>query len=916
MGKNNSSIDRKKVIYIPFLIVLFAVLIINIVTFYVSRNIYMKQLENYTENYAMMLADNIEDNQENLYRIIDIMDEKMISVGTDILMNKENIDNQYLKELRDNFNLRSISWFNYEGETVYSSEDRFIGWKAEEDDPIDSFIKSSDIIRIEEIRKSLDNYEFIKSVFVRSDDGEFVQIVINAEDIYNLVEKYTYQATIDEFTKEETVLYGYVMNIEKDMLFGSMYDMDYEKEKINYASVIEGNTESHITSENPLNMKVMEAAVPLKYRDRVVGVIVLGVSTYYARTSMWLVCFDVFVIGVGFLLIFYMFIRKNLITSLNELDRNLDMLNIEEQSYVMMPEDDKSVFTGIYQTLNGILSRVYENNDKILMLDKKFFLALKESGTVYWEYDSIKKSLVFPYGDILRNTDINGEYSEISLAEMLNDEMIANISEKALKKIQYAGDNIQHVAKLYAKNGKEVWVYLALIKNVDEGKTNYSGICIDISKFKEQEKHIKELVYIDEMTSLYNGRYFNEKLRERLFGNIEGTVVLFDVDSFNELNNIKGMVFGNKVLKKIASIVESFRPEGSFVSRLGEDEFAILMKKDDEEIQEFLACLKREFGRDIFVEDEYVRINLSIGIALFGSSADDDEKIMREADMAMNKAKSKSRNNTNYLYFKHDMFSEIVNSNRITELLKYSIKNDGFKLLYQPQINSFTGYIDGFEALIRLKNLIISPLEFISIAEKRGLINFIGRWVFEESVSQISIWNKHGFEMKPVAVNMSVKQMDDNGFVEFMEKILKKYKVDAKYVEIEITENLLIEDTNKAIDLLNRIKDIGMSLALDDFGSGFSSISYLTKFPVDKIKYDKSLVDQYADDKNCSVIQKLNLLAEEFNIKTLAEGVETPEQYELLRDAGCHCIQGYYFSKPLEPDKVESIYMKNFLKTD
>jgi diguanylate cyclase (GGDEF)-like protein len=914
MGKNNRSIDRKRLIYIPFLIVFFAVLIINIATFFVSRNIYMEQSENYAENLAIMLSDNIKDNQENLDRIIELLDEKMISVGNDVFMNIEHVDSKYLKELCGNFNLQEINLYDNEGEIIISSVDSLIGRKYEKGSPIDRFVRSSERVKVEDIRKSFDSDDYIKSVFVRSDDDGFVQVVVNAEDIYKLIEKYTYQSTLDEFTKDETVLYSYLMNMVLEKVAGSLGVVDHEYDMTHYASVINGNTKVHITSENPIDTKALEVAVPLKYGDMTVGVIVIGVSTDYARTSMLLVCFNVFVLCAGFLLIFYRFIKKNLVTSLNELDSNLDMLNIEKHSYVMMPEDDKSIFTGIYQTVNGILSKVYEYNDKVLMLDKKFFSALRESGTVYWEYDSIEKNLVFPYGDILRRTDINGEDSEIALSEIVNDEMIAIISERVSMKIVDSGDNVQYIDKLCPENGKEVWVYLALIKNMDKVKTNYSGICIDISKFKEQEKHIYDLVFRDEITSLYNGRYFNEKLRERLLGNSVGAVLLFDIDSFNELNNIKGMVFGNKVLKTIAKIIKLYRPEGSFVSRLGEDEFAVLMKNDNNGRQELLDSLTRVFGKDILVGDEYVRINLSIGIALFGFDAHDDERIMREADMAMNNAKRKSRNRTNYLYFNQDMFGEIVNTNRITELLKHSIENEGFKLLYQPQINSLTGFIDGFEALIRMKNLNISPLEFISVAEERGLINRIGRWVFEEAVSQISRWNKNGLEMKKVAVNMSVKQMDDSGFVEFMERILEKYKVEARYVEIEITENLLIGDTEKAVDLLNRIKDIGISLALDDFGSGFSSISYLTKFPVDKIKYDKSLVDQYADDKNCGVIQKLNLLAEEFNIKTLAEGVETLEQYKLLRDAGCHCIQGYYFSKPLEPDRIESIYMKNFLK--
>lgn len=266
---------------------------------------------------------------------------------------------------------------------------------------------------------------------------------------------------------------------------------------------------------------------------------------------------------------------------------------------------------------------------------------MRESGTVYWEYDSIEMNLEFPYGDILRRSDINGEDSEIALSEMVNVEMIAYISEKVSMKMADSGDSIQYIDKLYHDNGKEVWVYMALIKNEDEGSTNYCGICIDISKFKEQEKHIYDLVYIDEITSLYNGRYFNEKLRERLKNNNEGAVLIFDIDSFNELNNIKGMVLGNKVLKSTAELIKSCGLEGSFVSRLGEDEFAVLMENDNKGIRELLDNIISVFGKDIQADGEYIRVNLSIGIALFGTSAYDDERIMREADMAMNNAKEK-----------------------------------------------------------------------------------------------------------------------------------------------------------------------------------------------------------------------------------------------------------------------------------
>ena len=238
MDKNKSSIDRKRLIYIPFLIVLFAVVIINIVTFFVSRNIYMEQLEDYAENLTMMLSDNIKDNQENLDRIIKIIDDKMVSLGNEVVMNRESVDSQYLKELCENFRIQEINLYNGEGEIIISTVDSLIGRKYEKGSPIDRFSMSSGRVMVEDIRKSLDSDEYIKSVFVRGNEGEFVQVVINAEDIYNLVEKYTYQATLDDFTKDETVLYGYVMDMEQDILAGSLDVRDYENEMTNYAGVI------------------------------------------------------------------------------------------------------------------------------------------------------------------------------------------------------------------------------------------------------------------------------------------------------------------------------------------------------------------------------------------------------------------------------------------------------------------------------------------------------------------------------------------------------------------------------------------------------------------------------------------------------------------------------------------------------
>ncbi|SHI84444.1 diguanylate cyclase (GGDEF) domain-containing protein [Dethiosulfatibacter aminovorans DSM 17477] len=884
--------DKKRLIYIPLLLTLFTVLLINITTYHISKNIYMNQLEDYAENLATMLSRKISDNSESLDRIIGIVDEKMIGIGREVFRNRDNIDSQYLKEACKNHNLTGLYLYDSEGRTVYSSDDSLTGWKSEKGDPIDMFSRSEEPVLVEDIRKSLDGDEYIKSIFVRGDNGEFVQIVINAEHIRSLVEKYTYQAALDDFTRDEHVLYGYVLNVEPGSFPGNL------------------DIGEHAVSGDFSHMDALEVTVPLRHGGKIVGNIILGVSLEYARTSMYMVCLNVVALCCGWILIFYRMVGKKLISSLNELDRNLKLINVGEHAAIMMPEDKKSVFVGIYGTINNMLHKIYEYNEKVKKLDKKFFLALRESGTVYWEYDSMKKKLAFPYGDVLKSSHVNGGCDEIAISEILKDGMVDSVYERISRRISESGSKTQFVERLGMKDGKEAWIYLAIMKNVEEEKGLYSGICIDISGLKEQEKHIYDLAYKDDITSLHNRRYFNEKFKEKLLKNHSGTVVMIDIDSFYEMNNVRGMCFGDEVLRVVGNLIEFCSGKGSFVSRLGEDEFAVLMANDGEKVNGFLQCIKEKFGRNILIGGEPVKLNLSIGVTSFGADSHNDERILNEADLAMKSAKQSSRNITNYRYFRQHMLGDIIEINKISELLNHSIENDGLRLLYQPQINSATGSADGFEALLRLMDVNISPPDFISVAEGRGMINIIGRWVFEEAARQISEWKRKGFAVKPVAVNMSVRQIDDNGFVEFMEKTLEGYGVEPEYIEIEITENLLFEDTKRAVVFLNKIKDIGVSLALDDFGSGFSSISYLTRFPVDKIKYDKSLVDQYANIDKCSVIQKLNLLAGEFNIKTLAEGVETREQFELLRDAGCHAIQGYYFSKPLEPEDVE----KNFLK--
>jgi EAL domain-containing protein (putative c-di-GMP-specific phosphodiesterase class I) len=282
------------------------------------------------------------------------------------------------------------------------------------------------------------------------------------------------------------------------------------------------------------------------------------------------------------------------------------------------------------------------------------------------------------------------------------------------------------------------------------------------------------------------------------------------------------------------------------------------------------------------------------------------------ADMAMYDVKEQGKNN--YKFFNEKMTKKLKEQIQIEKFLREAIEEEQFKLVYQPQIATVTGKITGFEALLRLKNYFISPAVFIEIAEENGMIIQMGRWVTKEAIDQIARWKEKGLSLKPIAINFSAKQLNDMDYVAFLERVLKERQVDAKYIEIEITESIFLDQKEETIVFLNQLKNLGVKIALDDFGTGYSSLSYLTFLPVDKIKLDKSLCDKFLEIEHIAVMDNIISLAHSLNLEVVAEGVEEIEQYKRLRVAKCNYIQGYLFSKPLENFEAEKVYEDNFLE--
>jgi diguanylate cyclase (GGDEF)-like protein len=442
-----------------------------------------------------------------------------------------------------------------------------------------------------------------------------------------------------------------------------------------------------------------------------------------------------------------------------------------------------------------------------------------------------------------------------------------------------------------------------------EENSNFKGLYLVIN---ELLKKIERLAYNDYLTDLPNRISFFEKLEKQVNSKKNLAIMLLDLNDFKAVNDTRGHLFGDKLLKSVSTALLEVSNQYTYISRFGGDEFLLIVSSDSKILINNAAYnIINRFEKEFLVDGEKVNIGASMGISLYPK---DDEKIqglISKADMAMYAAKHKQANN--YVFYSEEMLNNILEKEEIEKILRSAIKNHGFKLVYQPLVDTFSGEIVAFEALIRLKEQSISPDKFIKVAEEKNLINKIGRWVIKEAISQLAQWKEKNIKIKPISVNVSVKQMKDEGLISYIQQLLMEFDVSSKYIYFEITESLLIEDENKANEFMNKLKSIGTKIAIDDFGSGYTSIQYLKMFPVDIIKFDKALIDEYLNVENKQVVISLIMLANEFKLYVVAEGVETYEQYEILKELKCQCIQGYLFSKPVEKNVVESIINCNYL---
>jgi diguanylate cyclase (GGDEF)-like protein/PAS domain S-box-containing protein len=464
-------------------------------------------------------------------------------------------------------------------------------------------------------------------------------------------------------------------------------------------------------------------------------------------------------------------------------------------------------------------------------------------------------------------------------------------------------------------DGESIDVEMAARSILYEGRFAVQVVGRDITQRKKSEQTIKHMAYYDSLTGLPNRNQFRNHLNEVLRHQQEKmhAVLFLDLDRFKIINDTKGHSVGDIILQKVAGRLEKAVQNEGLVSRQGGDEFIIVLKDvDKENTSQVAKRILNEFSNPFEVNSEEFYVTPSIGISIYPTDGNDEETLIKNADTAMYQAKERGKNNYQF----YSIISGGISNwkMKLENWLRRAMEQNQMTLHYQPQVDLRTGKIVGVEALIRWNHPeygYIAPSEFIPLAEETGLIVPLGKWILREACERRKAWKDAGFRDFPIAVNVSVRQFQDEQIIPFISDMLEEIGLEANYLELEITESLMQNLENSTI-ILNQLKKLGVLLSVDDFGTGYSSLSYLKHLPIDKIKIDKSFVDDILYHSNQGMMVK-TIIDMGMNLKfgVIAEGIETEEQVKFLTRNACQIGQGYYYSKPLSAEKLEEFLIKS-----
>jgi diguanylate cyclase (GGDEF)-like protein/PAS domain S-box-containing protein len=447
-----------------------------------------------------------------------------------------------------------------------------------------------------------------------------------------------------------------------------------------------------------------------------------------------------------------------------------------------------------------------------------------------------------------------------------------------------------------------------------DGREYIGSIFTDITDQKLTEQKLDKLAHYDMLTNLPNRALFYDSLKHYISkakrSSSKIALMFIDLDNFKTINDTLGHDYGDILLKKVSEKLKSILRAEDIVSRLGGDEFTVILDGIESNAYPSVVAQKiiDELMKPIKLKDEMGYIGSSIGISIFPDDALDMDILIKNADMAMYTAKDAGKNT--YRYFTEEMDADTKEKMELTNDLRQATANNELILYYQPIIDIENNKLVSFEALVRWEHPkygLVTPDFFIYLAEEGGFMAKVGRWILESVCKKIKVYQDRGYDVK-IAVNISSKQLTQNHLKDTVKEIVTNTGIRADLLELEVTEGFLMENIKKVEEVLTNLRDFGIGISIDDFGTGYSSLSRLKSLPITKLKIDKSFIDDVVDSTSDQhIVSVIVSLAKGLNLEIVAEGVETREQLEVIKKEGCHLVQGYYFSKPLSESRVDQL---------
>jgi diguanylate cyclase (GGDEF)-like protein/PAS domain S-box-containing protein len=491
----------------------------------------------------------------------------------------------------------------------------------------------------------------------------------------------------------------------------------------------------------------------------------------------------------------------------------------------------------------------------------------------------------------------------------------SDLYEAKIKAVFASGENDELELHWHDREGREICSHVRLTAERDtEGKVvSVLGIGRDITELNSHRKRIHQMAFYDTLTSLPNRSLFNDRLNQMLAdaawrSQLAG-VMLLDLDRFKAVNDMLGHRAGDALLCDAAARLAYCLRGYDTVSRLGGDEFAILLPevRSGEDMGRVAQKILESFNEPFLLEGNEVFISCSIGIAMYPADGERAEDLLRQADSAMYLAKRSGRNT--FRFFSSELMQSASERLMLESDLRRGFARGELELYYQPKVSCVDGSMVGSEALLRWKHPqrgMVSPDTFIPIAEDCGLIVEIGEWVLREGCRTASEWNLPGMPLHKVAINLSARQFQTGNLVKSVRKALGDTACRAEWIEIEITESLLLDEDGAVLEALAALREMNVSIAIDDFGTGYSSLSYLARFPIDTLKIDRSFTNRITEGgHHAELVRAVLSIARSLNQEVVAEGVETEAQASFLRAHGCHIAQGYLYGKPVPKEVFE-----------